>query len=251
MADDDKMTVRERRAQHARQQARKDAPKNLVRKAAVPALIVLVLAAVATGFYFTNKNSQDCPGHFHTTFGMFIPGENGSFEKVDFASPRAPGGRAYYDFGGSGGAPFSLSIHMHQSGPEQGSSVLGASQLHFEPPTANSCVPLEDVMHALEVEASDSRLQLKGAHSQVDQDGTWTESDGSNETVRFFFQDPRGAWSESSYSAWKNKQLPDGSAFLLAFGDYTDAQIDQMKATIPPPMSRQAGFEPTPGNHSA
>lgn len=238
MADDDKMTVRERRAQHAKEQARKDAPKNLVRKAAVPALIVLVLAAVATGFYFTNKNSQECPGHFHSTFAIYIPGDNGTFERVDFASPRAPSGRAYYDFGGSGGAPFSLSIHMHQSGSEQGSSALGPTQLHFEPPTANTCVPLEDALRALEVEASDSRLELKGAHAQVDQDGTWTAS--GNETLRFFFQDKDGSWSESKYSSWDDKQLPDGTSILLAFGDYTDEQVEQMKASIPPPISRQA-----------
>jgi hypothetical protein len=245
MADDDKMTVRERRAQHAREQARKDAPKNLVRKAAVPAIIVLVLAGVAAGFYFTNKNAQDCPGHFHATFGIFIPGENGTFEKVDFARPRAPSGRAYYDFG-SNGAPFSLSTHMHQSGSEQGSSLLGPSQLHFEPPTANTCVPLEDVLHALEVEVSGSGIELKGGHAQVGQDG---EHRG---TVTFLFQDKDGTWSNSTYSHWDGKQLPDGSSFLLAVGDYTAAQFDQMKASIPPPISRQAGYTPTTGgNHSA
>lgn len=239
MADDEKLTVRERRAQHAREQARKDAPKNLARKAAIPVLIILLLAAVAAGFYFTNKNAEDCPGHFHATFGMFIPGDNGTFEQVDFASPRAPGGRAYYDFGGSGGAPFSLSIHMHQSGAEQGSSALGPSQLHFEPPTANSCVPFEDVLHALEVEASDTRLELKGAHAQVDQDGTWTAS--GNETLHVYIQDEDGAWSESKYSSWKNKQLPDGYSILMAFGSYTDEQIEQMQASIPPPISRTQG----------
>lgn len=237
MADEDKMTVRERRAQHAKEQARKDAPKNLARKATVPALIILVLAAVATGFYFTNKNAQDCPGHFHVSFGIFIPGANGTFEKVDFAGPRAPNGGIYYDFGNAGG--FSLSTHMHQSGAEQGSSALGPSQLHFEPPTANSCVPFEDALQAIEVEASNTRLELKGAHAQVDQDGTWTAS--GNQTVHLYIQDAQGDWSKSSVSAWRGKQLPDASSFLLAFGDYTDAQVEQMQATIPPPISRQVG----------
>ena len=246
MADEEKMTVRERRAQHAKEQARKDAPKNLVRKAAVPAIIVLLLAAIATGFYFTNKNAQDCPGHFHATFGIFIPGDNGTFEKVDYASPRAPNGGAYYDFGNAPG--FSLSTHMHQSGAEQGSSALGPSQLHFEPPTANTCVPLEDVLDAIDVEVSDSRLELKGSgHAQMDQDGTWQEPGAGNETLRFFFQDRDGDWSETPYSSWRSKQLPDGSSILIAFGSYSDAQIEQMKASIPAPISRQAGFSATTG----
>jgi hypothetical protein len=236
MADDDKMTVRERRAQHAREQARKDAPKNLARKAAVPALIILVLAAVATGFYFTNKNAQDCPGHFHSTFGVFVPGDNGTFEKVDFAAPRAPNGGAYYDFGNAPG--FSLSIHMHQSGGERGTSEQGPSQFHFEPPTANTCVPLEDALDAIDVKLSDTRLELDGGHQQLDQDGTWTEPGSGNETVRFLVQDKDGSWSEPSYSSWRGKQLPDGWSVLIAFGDYTDAQIEQMKASIPPPASR-------------
>ncbi|MHB1261904.1 MAG: hypothetical protein ACYC2H_09345 [Thermoplasmatota archaeon] len=234
---DEEMTVRERRAKHAKEQARKDAPKNIARKAVVPALIILVLALVATGFYFTNKNAQDCPGHFHVSFGIFIPGDNGTFEKVDFASPRAGNGGAYYDFGNAAG--FSLSTHMHQSGAEQGSSALGPSQFHFEPPTANSCVPFEDALKAIEVEASNTRLELKGAHAQVDQDGTWTAS--GNETLHVYFQDSAGVWSESSYSAWKGKQLPDASSILLAFGSYTDAQVEQMKASIPPPISREVG----------
>ncbi|HUR26268.1 MAG TPA: hypothetical protein VM327_09680 [Candidatus Thermoplasmatota archaeon] len=247
MADDEKLTVRERRAQHAREQARKDAPKNLVRKAALPALLILILAAVATGFYFTNKGGEACPGHFHATFGLFIPGDNGTFEKVDYASPRASNGGAYYDFGNA--PEFSLSTHMHQSGAERGSSALGPSQLHFEPPTAKTCVPLADVLDAIDASASDSRLVLKGGHVQVDQDGIWTAS--GNQTVHFYIQDKQGQWSESKYSSWKGKQVPDGSSFLLAFGDYTDEQIDQMKASIPPPISRQAGFAATTGgDHS-
>ena len=238
MADDDKMTVRERRAQHAKEQARKDAPKNLVRKAAVPAIIILLLAAIATGFYFTNKNSQGCPGHFHSTFGIFVPGENGTFEKVDFAAPRASNGGAFYDFGNN--PSFSLSIHMHQSGAEQGSSALGPSQFHFEPPTASTCVPLEDALDAIDVKASDSHIELDGGHALVGQDGEWREPGTGNETLRFFYQDKDGAWSEPSYSSWRGKQLPDGVSILLAFGDYTDEQVEQMKGSIPPPISRPA-----------
>ncbi|MEA3137282.1 MAG: hypothetical protein QOJ26_786 [Thermoplasmata archaeon] len=247
MADDDKLTVRERRAQHAKEQARKDAPKNLARKAALPALVILILAAVAAGFWYTNSHTQDCPGHFHATFGIFIPGDNGSFQKVDFASPRAPNGGAYYDFGNAGG--FSLSTHMHQSGQEQGSTSLGPSQLHFEPPTANTCVPLEDVLQALEADASDSKLVLKGQHSQTEQDGTWTNS--GDDTLRFFVQDKQGAWSESKYSSWKGKQIPDGWSFMIAFGHYSDEQVAQMQGTIPAPISRAAGFTATTGGTHA
>jgi hypothetical protein len=241
MADDDQMTVRERRAQHAKEQARKDAPKNLARKAIVPVLLLLLVGAIATGFYFTNKNPQDCPGHFHSTFGLFIPGDNGTFEKVDFARPRAPNGGAYYDFGNA--PTFSLSTHMHQSGSEQGSAALGPSQLHFEPPVANSCVALDDVLDALEAKASDSRLELRGGHAQVGQSGTWTAE--GNETIHFFVQDEKGVWSKSKYSSWDDKQIPDAWAILLAFGDYTDAQFDEMKATIPPPISRDPSVTET------
>jgi hypothetical protein len=247
MADDDQMTVRERRAKHAREQARKDAPKNLARKAAVPVLLLLLVGAVAAGFYFTNKNAEACPGHFHSTFGIFVPGDNGTFEKVDFARPRAPNGGAYYDFGNA--PSFSLSTHMHQSGSEQGSAALGPSQLHFEPPTANHCVGLEDALEALEVKASSSKLELRGGHAQVGQSGTW-EAEG-NQTLHLLVQDEKGAWSTAKYSDWDGKQVPDGWSFLLAFGDYTDAQFDQMKASIPPPISRDPSFTaPTGGNHS-
>jgi hypothetical protein len=242
MADDDKMTVRERRAQHAKEQARKDAPKTLLRKAAVPALVVLVLAGVAAGFYFTNKNAEACPGHFHSTFGIFIPGDNGTYEKVDFAGPRAPSGGAYYDLSNRASRQ-AISTHMHQSGPEQGSAALGPSQLHFE---SAGCYPLEDSLKALDLRVNGDSIELSGGHEQVNQGGTFEGN------LHFYLQDTQGRWSEEKWSSWDNRQMPDGYAFMIVVGDYTDAQIEEMKAGIPAPISRQAGFSATTGgNHSA
>ena len=235
MADDEELTVRERRAQHAKEQARKDAPKTIARKAIVPAIILLVVAGIATGFYFTNKNAQECPGHFHGTFGIFLPGDNGTIEKVDFATPRAASGGHYYDLNNRQ-SRMTISTHMHQSGPEQGSNELGPSQLHFEAP--GSCIPLEDSLKALDVAVHGSSLVLSGGHAQVGQDGTFDPS--GNQTLRFFLQDKEGVWSEPSYSSWRGKQLPDAYSFILALGSYTDAQVDQMKASIPAPVSRVA-----------
>lgn len=238
MDDDEKLTVRERRAQHAREQARKDAPKTIARKAILPAIALLVLAGVAAGFYFTSKNAEDCPGHFHATFGIFVPGDNGTYEKVDFATPRAANGGAYYDLNNRA-SRMTITTHMHQSGPEQGSSELGPSQLHFEAP--GKCVPLEDSLRALDVEVGGSSVTLKGGHEQ-------TAQAGSHEgTLHFYLQDKQGAWTESKYSSWKGKQMPDAYAFMLVIGDYSESQVNEMEATIPAPISRTPGFTATTG----
>lgn len=256
MANEEEMTVRERRALHAKEQARKSAPSKMLRKAALPAFVILLLAGVAAGFYFTSKSNPDCPGHFHATFAIYIPDEQGAPELVDFASPIAQNGGHYYDLQNRNSG-MSLSVHMHQSGAETGSAALAPSQIHFEAP--GSCVPLDETLSALDVRASSSKLTLSGGHAQVGQDGTWAES--GNQSLRFFvevrhnetYENVNGArtlksasfeWKERTWGQIDDYQLRDGEKLLITFGNYSDEQIGQLQAGIPDPISR-LGFEVT------
>src|SRR5689334_16854218 len=72
MADDD-LSQREKRAARHKVESRKGAPAKMARKAVVPAIILLVLAGVATGFWYTATHTPDCPTHWHATFGVFVP----------------------------------------------------------------------------------------------------------------------------------------------------------------------------------
>lgn len=257
MADDDQLSVRERRAQHAKEQARKQAPGRALRKAALPAFVILLLAGVAAGFYFTSKSNPDCPGHFHGTFAIYVADDAGNPELIDFASPVASNGGHYYDLQNRNSG-MSLSVHMHQSGSETGSQALAPTQIHFEAP--GRCVPMDETLSALDVKASSSKLTLSGGHAQVGQDGTYTEA--GNQSLRFFvekrfnetYEKVNGvrtlksasfAWQEKSWGQIDTYQLRDGEKLLIAFGNYSDAQVAQMQDSIVDPISR-VGFEVTP-----
>ncbi|MFO1535926.1 MAG: hypothetical protein ABR586_09695, partial [Thermoplasmatota archaeon] len=178
---------------------------------------------------------QECPTHWHATFAVHVPGPNGTLERVDMATPRALNGKAYYDL--SGGAGMGFAVHMHQSGPEQGSGALGPTQLHFEQP--GTCVTVKETLHALEMDAATHTLKLSGAHAQAHQDHTWT--DNGTARLRWFVQFESGGaweWQERAWAEVQGMQLPDGSSLLVAFGNPTAAQVAEMQAGIPAPISR-------------
>ncbi|MFO1532512.1 MAG: hypothetical protein ABR562_02250 [Thermoplasmatota archaeon] len=246
MADEeDELTQRERRAQRHQENRRREMPGNVARsfKAYAPlALILGVVAVAAVGVWYVNSTGQDCPDpHWHATFGLFIPGADGAPERVDFASERTTTGLHYYDWdahnAGTGDPYLSPTLHMHQAGTSQetGSADLGPAQWHMENP--GKCIGVKSGLHVIEVDASDSSLNLWGEHKQVSgQFGTFEANETSQ--LRWFLQTAQGTWSETTWSDLKNHQMQDGESFMGALGHYTDAQIQSMESQIPAPISR-------------
>src|SRR5687767_13390909 len=120
MADDDELTQRERRAQRHSQNKRRDMPANVKRnlRAYAPVAIILlaVVGAAAGVYYLTNRPSECVDGHWHATFGVFIPDEAGNPVRVDFQTPRTTSGLFYYDYSATslgGASSFSMALHMH------------------------------------------------------------------------------------------------------------------------------------------
>jgi hypothetical protein len=184
-----------------------------------------------------------CPGHWHATFAVYVPsGAYGEkpMKRIDFASPRAAGGGAYYDLANRAGG-MGLAVHMHQSGAETGSQALGPAQWHFE--KDGTCVSVQEALASVEVEAMPYNLRLYGAHAQTHDAGTWVGNFTAR--VHLFTQEkgPDGAWTwkEGTYSGVIDRQLPDGASLLVAFGEtFTDAEVQAMEESIPPPVSRPA-----------
>lgn len=216
MADEpqpDKMSVRERRAQHAKQQARKDAPIRLARKAFVPGLILLLLAAVATGFYFTSKGQGECPGHWHATFDVRVQQDDNTTKQISFRDPE-------FDLS-SGKTPFRA--HMHQGD--------GKNQWHFE--QGGQCVGVEEAFDYIDVELSTKSITFDGVHERLGQAGTY-EEDGDR-VLRAFVESPAGEWREKSIKSILDYQLKDGEKLLVTYGAFTDAQVQQFQDAVPRP----------------
>lgn len=235
MSDDD-MTQREKRLQRHKAESRKDRPKQVAKTYGIWLLVLLVVGGAGYALYQFAGNGPDCPGHWHATFEVYVPGPNGQPQRIDMASPRAPNGAAYYDLN-SGGAGFGLEVHMHQSGPEAGDAAQQPAQWHFEKDTV--CVGVKTALHAVEIDASATGLHIYGAHAQVHQDHDWTVN--ATNQLRYFtqtLQNGTWTWQEKTWDQVKSYQLPDGSSLLVAFGNYTPEQIKAMQAHVPAPLSR-------------
>jgi hypothetical protein len=231
MADDEqKMTVRERRAQNAKSNAIKTAPGKIARKAIVPAIVVLVIAAIATGMYFNDKNAAKCPTHWHATFDVYVQDGNGTAQRLSFAAPQ-------FDLNGQ--TP--LRAHMHQSDRK--------NQWHFE--QGGLCVGVEEALSYIDVNLSPGSVKVEGpVHEAMGQSGTY-KADGTHKLVAYVEHvsdrqyEERGAgkvivsetleWREQSISSILDYQLKDGERVLILHGDYTPEQVEQFKAAMAVP----------------
>jgi hypothetical protein len=234
-APDDGLSQRERRAQHHKETYRKELPKTLARTYGVWLLVVLVLGASGYAIYKTSTGGEPCPGHWHSTFEVFVPGPGGQPEKIDMATPRGANGAFYYDL--SGGAGMAVAVHMHQQGAEAGAADARPAQWHFEP-LDSSCIGVKTALHAVEIDATATSLKLFGAHAQVHQDRTWEAN--ATHTLRLFVESKANGtwtWGERTWSSLKSHQMQDGERLLVAFGKYTPDQIDKMEKGVPLPQS--------------
>lgn len=214
---EDRMTVRERRAQHAKQQARKDAPIRMARKAFVPGLIIILLAAVAVGFYATSKNQEECPGHWHATFAVYVQQDDGSGQAMSFRHPA-------FDLNGpQAQTPFRA--HMHQGD--------GINQWHFE--QGGQCVGVKEAFDYIDVELRADSITFEGKHAELGQAGSYEES--GNRTLHAYIESPSGEWREKSMRSVLGYQLKDGEKLLVTYGAFTDVQLQQFKDAMPDPST--------------
>lgn len=214
---DDGLTVRERRAQHAKSQARKQAPGKMLRKAIVPAIIILVIAGISAGFYFTAKNQGDCPGHWHATFDVYVQQSDGTTDRMEFRHPA-------FDLNGQ--TPFRS--HMHQADNK--------NQFHFE--QGGQCVGVQEAFSYVDVDVRATSLTFDGAHSALGQAGTYRVND--TRSLDAYIESADGVWRHPSVRSILNYQLLDGERLLLTYGDFSPDEIAQFQAGVALPSSGRA-----------
>ena len=186
-----------------------------------------------------------CPGHFHATFGVFVPSPRSNdpasdaAQRIDWASPQTASGAAYYDYGTD--PHLNASVHLHQRGPEQGNSALGPQQFHFE---GGPCIGIRRAFAAIDLDVTATSMQVRAGTplSTTNPTGPWQVAGDAR--LRLFVQERNAtgawAWAEHDVVPYLGYQLRDGDAMVLAFGHYSDEAIRQMEDAIPPPVSRQA-----------
>jgi len=247
MTGDDGLTQRERRAQRHRQTKRTSAPKDWARgfNQAKPFIIIGVIVLAGAGAIWYFNQGPSCPDHWHGTFAVFTPTPgataSGGFDtphRIDWNSPTSANGAPYYNYGTD--QAMSPTVHMHQSGPEQGSAALGPAQFHFE--GGGKCIGIQNAFHVVDLSVSTGHVAVdpNTPLAKANPGGPW--NDNGNHTLHFFLESKDGSgqwvWSEKNFRDYEHYQMHDGESIMLAFGHYSDAQIKDMQSQVPSPSSR-------------
>lgn len=201
------MTARERRRSRA-QSSKPKASGTAWRRYKVHLIIVLIFGGLATAMAVNASQTQDCPGHWHSTMDVYVNGARVSFNhpKYDLNGARANGGS------------MSMAMHMHQ--PDD-------AMWHWEPVGAD-CAELRDALRHVDMELTSSRLVLDGAHEQLGVSGTFTENETHKLSAWHRIGD--GEWEEMSISRILGRQPQPDERQLIVFGNETDVTPFQAKA---------------------
>lgn len=203
------MTPRERRRSRASSGAGKPAGgPTLWKRYKVHVIILVIFGGLATAMAVNASQTQDCPGHWHSTMDVYVNGD-----RVTFNDPK-------YDLNGAraNGGSMSLAAHMHQ--PDD-------AMWHWEPVGAD-CIPLGDVLDVIDMELTSSKLVLDGAHEKYGDAGTFTE----NETHKLsaWHRIGEGDWEEISIRKILDRQAQPDERQLIVFGNETEEQMAPFRA---------------------
>lgn len=201
------------------------------------AILLAVIVGFGAFFYFQIKQDQAilenvdaagrtaCPDHWHTGYDVYYQ-DSGSIHRVDWVAPLWPGtSYHYYEYGNPTGykAPgMSIASHIHMD--PSGKESAPFNQIHYEKP--GSCIPIKDALKAIDVGLSSNGLSLSG--------GLPHKSFTANATagIHVWTRDLLDVWTERDYSYAASTQVKDGESFLVAFGDFTAAQVKQMQDNV-------------------
>lgn len=212
--------ARERRLQRLKDERRQELPKVIAKRVAIGVIALAVIGGLGAAIYFAGgPGDEDCPGHWHSNFAVFVDGERARI-------PQPP-----YMFQNDGpGGIMPLSLHLHSGNTQQ---------IHYEPQGGRRCVGVEETMGDMGITLESDRIAFSDEYDGLPVSG----SHEANEThmVRILFQqNTDDGFREMSFSEADDYQPRDGEKFVIAFGDYSDEELQAMMDAIPWPT----GFQP-------
>lgn len=196
MGDDEtEMSARDRRREAAKARSGGTAGRTF-KKYRVHVAILLIFGVIVAVMAVDAGKGTACPGHWHSSQDVFVHGE-----RIGFNHPK---------FKLEGGQGMPVSSHMHQDSD---------AQWHWEPTTANTCIPYGDALRFVDMDLEPGRLVLDGAHADLGQAGTYR--DGENGTLVAEHKVGDGDWEEISISRLVDRQMQPDERVLIRFDNGT------------------------------
>lgn len=152
----------------------------------------------------------DCPGHWHSTFTLFVHGERVLF------TPNP----AYTLEGGT----MPVRTHMHR----------GAESLwHFEPNTGTECIPMADALAVIDIQLEPGRLEFASTY-YLENELNATYSEGNGMQLQAWIRSWQGEWTPISIKELVASQVSDGSEVLVLFGKYDANDVVEFQQQAQP-----------------
>ncbi len=182
-------------------------PAKVGKRILIAAVLVVAIAGIVYAVQQNAETRRECPGHWHATFAIYVDGERVPFPQPPYQM--SPGGK------------LPMSMHMHSPSQEI---------LHFEPSPAE-CLGVAETFEMLDVDLGADAVTFEGSHGAFD--GKY-EADG-NQTLRYFVQPRDGELQEEAWSSLRGRQLANGEKLLVAYGEYSQEEIQSMMDSISTP----------------
>ena len=182
----------------------------------VPLLIILgLVVVVGSGFGYTVWKQGRCPGHWHSTYAVYVNDRAVSFDNPEFTIE-------------GNSDEFSLRNHIHTGSPDT---------WHWEP-KPQRCLEFKDAAELIDLELPDEdTLILSGTHDQIQFAGSTDHQGGTyvaNAThkLTIYHKVVGSPWETLTASELNDRQPRDGERILILFGNYSDDRVSQLQAGL-------------------
>ncbi|MFA5943083.1 MAG: hypothetical protein WC876_01310 [Candidatus Thermoplasmatota archaeon] len=169
----------------------------------IPAIVILILGAIALGLNFKSTGTEDCPGHWHAAFAIFV-----NDARLNYSEPE----QHPVAYGAAG--------HDHHLHGDDGI-------YHFHPPVER-CIPVRAMLERLDVGIDGDSLLVGSTHGPLA--GTYNAT--ADATLQIWHQPYGGAWEIAAWPKIKELQLGDGDRILFTYGDQNPATLEAQKNSM-------------------
>ena len=200
--DDARAARRERHKATANQDRFKQLAQRYWKHAVFFTALALLVSAIAVT-QTTGIGQKDCPGHWHASFQVYVDDEIVNMAPTSAQNPDAPG------------------FHMH-----------GNDNLMHTHPAAPRCIPLDDALASLNIDASSRGIDI-GPLPGADRSSTQGDhTTGEDKELAIYHQPWQGEWRQVSTSFLK-EQIGNGDRLLITYGALDDETIARQQAAVP------------------
>lgn len=164
---------------------------------------LIILLPVGLGAMIFSLRPPDCPGHWHSTFQVYMDGHRIPFARKVFLE--SPSGIPNFD--------------LH--GDDQ--------IMHYHPPISHyRCIPLSTFMHQLGIALDDDSITFNeyfGANA-----GTYHNN--ATHELRVYYSEYNGTWNRVLWSDVSDQQMLPGAKVLISFGQWSDVELERQLASV-------------------